>query len=80
MVVTKQFSLSAIKSNELSWRTGLPARSASWALTNTALPRAIQLLRMHKTVYFLMWLQWSEIEVHTRHNVGHTRSRAACTG
>jgi hypothetical protein len=27
--MTKQFSLSAIKSNELS-RTGLPARSASW--------------------------------------------------
>lgn len=80
MVVTRQFLLSVIKRNELSWRTGLPARSASLALTKTALPRAAQLLRLHKTVYFLMWLQWSEMEVRTRHNVGHTRSRAACTG
>ena len=65
MVVTKQFSLSVIKSNELSWTTRLPARSASCALTKTALPKAVQLLRMHKILYCLMWLQWSEMDVHT---------------
>jgi hypothetical protein len=46
------FSLSVIKSNELSWRTGLPARTASWALTKTALSRAVHCYECTKLCTF----------------------------